>query len=323
MKPARFARSASIALVLAFAAGMARAQEEVLTQENEVGAASWLPAITQLYVATDTTIPVLDPEKVPEFPVEDPQDAKAPEQGDAAALKSWPPVVTRVGGGPPVRDWKAYLRQIESDRNVSFLASTLQAGKLALWVHDIGKAGYLLGYDVDNRLMVYFKVDMLQGKFPSPTIPTGPERRRFIHENIKVVLGSLKVERLDGVTRQGAEGHPVELVYENDMAATTLAELEDLGVKSVEFVARQPSKANGDLLDGVYRVSLEMELEAWGALGFDEPSKRTVSAQIRFLIRDSAVSIDKIGDESQGGSGKEGKSDPAAGGNAAGGGSPN
>jgi len=52
--------------------------------------------------------------------------------------------------------------------------------------------------------------------------------------------------------------------------------------------------ANGDLLDQVYAVNVDIELAAGSALGLDPPERKRLTCEIRFAVGKEYVLIEKI-----------------------------
>jgi hypothetical protein len=310
--------TAPIATLAMFCGLLVAAAQEVITQDNGGEVVEWFPVVSNLYAVPDQGMPNFQNDVAPDFSVPAPEtegtddrltEEQKEEQAEQAKVDNRIPQLTLVSNqGPPTLeyDWATYTRQQFNGNGISILASSLVNGKPRLWAHDCARLGYMTQQQLGARLNVFFSLALARERFPISGFLDDKgqvdheQRRQFIFENVRIVLGQLRIEQLNGVSANDCFGGEVDAagpVYEEEFGGATLAEV--VAKKGLEFTPRLPTLARGEQLDGVYRLSLE--LEAWGQLGLDVPSRRRLYAEVRFTVQDLGFEVDVLGGQTEGG----------------------
>jgi hypothetical protein len=257
------------------------ADDQTLTQTNAGAGTYWLPIISAFYVKVEQNDPVwpegdgppVFPEKVVNPPL---RFALNPSPVDMAATidTDWAELQKRFGNGEQSSGW----------------AVARQFGQPRLWVHRTFDEEYLAGYPESQRARVYIEFDVVRQNFPLAKNLTGPARKQFIRDNVRALAGKIIVGTRNGVRKNGSGGTLDEASQTiSGIGGTTLGGLQKMGL--VEFVPRHETFGNGDLLDGVMSVQVEIEFEAGTELGLAAPERKKVSGEIRFAVGEAYIDI--------------------------------
>ena len=257
------------------------AQDQTLTQTFDGAGVYWLPIISAFYVKVEQNDPVwpegdgppVFPDKIVNPPL---RFALNPSPVDMAATidTDWSELQKRFGNGEQSSGW----------------AVARQFGQPRIWVHRTFDEEYLAGYPESQRARVFIAFDVVRQNFPLARTLTGPARKQFIRDNVRALGGKIIVGTRNGVRKNGSGGALDESSQTiSSIGGTSLGGLEKTGL--VEFVPRHETFENGDLLDGVISVSVEIEFEAGAELGLDMPERKKVAGEIRFAVGETYIDI--------------------------------
>ena len=188
-------------------------------------------------------------------------------------------------------DWAVFQKRFAGDERVSGIVPGRQFGKPRLWLHRSYDEEHLAGYPVSHRLYIIVNAEVARESLPLPGQISVPSRKEFIAQKIRVVQGELTISVLTGVRKNGSGGSIASEVSKATLSGISLGEI---GSKITEFVPRGDTTENGDLLDGVISVLVDLELEAGADLGLDVPERKKLSAEIRFAVGKQYINIGKL-----------------------------
>jgi hypothetical protein len=259
------------------------AQEE-LTQTSEGEGTYWAPVISALYAEPEQGSPSLpEGDGPPEFPENVTQ----------------PPLKFTLNPSPADRaanidtDWTVYDMRRRADEHVSAIVMAKQFNKPRLWLHRCRDEEYMAGYGESRRLFLITNAAVVRERFPIEGQPSSGARPGLIRDRLKVVGGKVAVEELAKVRPNGAGGEVVgEPLFLDRFANLSLAEFGSR--PRSEFVPRFETTPEGELLNGVLKISLEMEFEAGTDLGLTEPERAKVYGEIRVAVGKEYVDFMKI-----------------------------
>lgn len=260
---------------------------EDIDQGNQGQGTYWQPALTEFFVVRDKGMPTFpEADGPPAFPFPDlenaPEGTVTPEVAREKGLLHFSLLPGPLEGQASVEhDWLQYEKLCRSDEHASAIAVARQFGKPRLYMHRCIDEGYLATYPDNQTLYATFSADIIREKLPIPGNPSGKERTDLIRSEVLVTHGKLLITVLDGVRPNGSGGEFKADVGVNGFNGARLGSLIE---RPTGFNMTVPTIRDGDHLNGVYSVKLELDLQAGPSLGLATKEVRRISGEIRIAI---------------------------------------
>lgn len=267
-------------------------------QGNQGQGTYWQPVVSRFYVMSPQSPPKFpEGDGPPEFPDPRtgafPDSSVTPEVAREKGLLHFSLLPSPLEGPPNVdSDWVKYEKLREMEEHASAIAIARDFGKPRLFMHRCRDEEYLATYPVNVRLVGVVSADIGREKFPIPDRPTGQARTDLIRKEVLITEGKIEVDILNKVKLNGAGGEVAEALSVGGLHGSTLATVRE---HQVEIIPRAPTRPNGDVLDGVYRVKLEMSVRAGPSLGLAADETKKLNAEIRFAIGQEYLDIRILG----------------------------
>lgn len=265
-------------------------------QGNQGQGTYWQPVLTRFYVMRPQEQPTFpEGDGPPVFPHPDipPDTSVTPEVARQKGLLHFTLLPSPLDGPPTVdSDWILYDKLRNMDEHVSAIAMARDFGKPRLFMHRCRDEEYLATYPLNNRVLGVVAADIGREKFPIPDRPTGQARTDLIRREVVVTNGRINVSVMNKVKMNGAGGEVATELMNKGLDGYTLG---GLGNDRLEIIPRAPTQVEGDFLNGVYRISVEMELRAGPSLGLAANETKKLSAELRFAIGDEYLDIRILG----------------------------
>ena len=296
----RFSRRAVIlgGTAATLAGGRFPALAQQLDQGNQGQGTYWQPVLSELFVVRDQGMPTYpENDGPPVFPYPDlenaPEGSVTPDVAREKGLLHFSLLPRPLDGPPSIdSDWLQYEKLYKNGEHASAIVVARDFGKPRLFMHRTIDEDYLATYPSNVRLNPSVTADIGREKLPIPNGPSGAERTKLIRQEVRIKSGRLEVNILDKVKRNGSGGEIAEAQKVESYGQSSLSVLTQ---HRVEIIARAPTILDGDVLNGVYSVKIDLELEAGPSLGLAAPESRKISAEIRIAMGEQYLDIRILG----------------------------
>lgn len=247
----------------------------------------WQPVLTEFFVARKDGLPTYpEADGPPVFPYPDlenaPEGAVTPEIAREKGLLHFSLLPGPLDGPATIdSDWVQYEKLWKSGEHASAIAVARQFGKPRLYMHRCIDEDYLATYPDNQTLYAVFSAGIIREKLPIPGNPSAKERAELIRSEVLITHGRLLITVLDRVRPNGSGG---ELKAEIGGNGFNGERLGSLIARRTGFNMSVPTIRDGDHLNGVYSVKLELDLQAGPSLGLATKETHRISGEIRVAI---------------------------------------
>lgn len=258
-----------------------------MDQANQGQGTYWQPALTQFFVVRDKGMPTYpEADGAPMFPFPDlenaPEGTVTPEIAREKGLLHFSLLPGPLEGQPSVEhDWVQYDKLGKSGEHASAIAVARHFGKPRLYMHRCIDEDYLATYPDNQTLYAVFSADIIREKLPIPGNPSGKERTDLIRSQVLITHGKLLVTVVDGVRPNGSGGELKADIAVNGFNGERLGSMIE---RPTGFNMTVPTIRDGDHLNGVYSIKIELDLQAGPSLGLAAKEVRRISGEIRVAI---------------------------------------